>query len=102
MVLPLLRCALPCCDRLRKPCANRKMLITNNKSALLRRKKRKSRKLRKLRKLGANEPSRSTLAEFELLLVDFQGFDSSRESGLWNSKLSRRSRRAGNPTPTLS
>jgi len=44
----------------------------------------------------------STLAEFELLIVDFQGFDSSRKSRSWDSKLSRRSRRSGNPAPTLS
>jgi hypothetical protein len=44
----------------------------------------------------------SILAEFELLLVDFQGFDPGRKGRLWNSKLSRCSGRSGNSASSLS
>jgi len=49
-----------------------------------------------------NERRRKRLAEFELLFVDFQGLDPGLEGRWWNSKLSRRPGRSGNPASRLS
>ena len=43
-----------------------------------------------------------TLAEFELLFVDFQGLDPGLEGRWWNSKLTRCAGRSGNPASSLS
>src|SRR5216683_4304104 len=47
-------------------------------------------------------PRERPLAEFELLFVDFQGLDPGLEGRRWNSKLSRCSKRSGNPASSLS
>src|SRR2546422_532264 len=64
---------------------------------------RESSELRESRELEAGEsPGKRPLAEFELLFVDFQGLDPGLEGRWWNSKLSRRSGRSGNPVSSLS
>ena len=45
--------------------------------------------------------SGTVLAEFELVLIDFQGLDPGRKSGWWNSKFDRRSGRTRNPASTV-